>query len=41
MLLAIDFYEDFVEEERVAIASVLSFKAAGINGSERDAEPAP
>jgi len=34
MLLAIDFCEVFVDEERVAIASVLSFQAAGVNGTE-------
>jgi hypothetical protein len=36
MLLAIDLYEDFVNEERVAIASVLSFQAASIDSPELD-----
>ena len=41
MLLAIDFDEDFVNVERVAVATVLSLQTAGINRTELDAEPAP
>jgi hypothetical protein len=36
MLLAIDFYEDLIDEKGVAIASVLSFQAACIDCSELD-----
>ena len=41
MLFAIDFDEDFIDEENIATAPVLSFQSAGINGSELDTEPAP
>ena len=41
MQLAIDLHEDFIDEEGVAVASVLSFESAGINSTEFDAEPAP
>ena len=41
MLLAIDFDEDLVDVERVAVASVPPFQSACINGSELDTEPAP
>ena len=41
MLLAIDFDKDFIGIEGVAVTSVLSLQAAGINSSELDAEPAP
>ena len=37
MLLAIDFDDDFIDEEGVTIAPVLSLQSAGINGSELDA----
>ena len=40
MLLAIDLHEDFIDEEGVAIASMLSFQSAGIDGSEFDAPEA-
>ena len=40
MLLAIDFDEDFIDVESVAIASVLSLQSAGINGTEFDAPQA-
>ena len=40
MLLAADFDEDFIDVERVAIASVLSLQATGINRSELDAPEA-
>ena len=36
MLLTIDFDEDFIDEEGVAIAPVLSFQSACINGAELD-----
>ena len=36
MLLAVHFYEDFIDEECVAIASMLSLQTAGINGTELD-----
>jgi hypothetical protein len=41
MLLAVDFDENLINEESITIAPVLSLQAAGINGSELDAEPAP
>jgi len=41
MLLASDLDEDFVNVERVAVASVFSLQSAGINGAEFDAGPAP
>ncbi len=34
MLLAVDLYEDFINVESVAEASVFSLQSAGINGSE-------
>ena len=34
MLFAIDLDEDFIDAEGVAIASMISLQAAGINGSE-------
>jgi hypothetical protein len=37
MLLAINFDEHFVDVESVAIASVFSLQAAGINGAKLDA----
>jgi hypothetical protein len=37
VLLAIDFDEDFIDEEGVTIAPVLSLQSAGINCSEFDA----
>jgi len=37
MLPAIDLHEDFIDEESIAIASVLSFQAAGINGAKLNA----
>ena len=36
MLLTIDLDEDFVNVEGVAVASVLSLQAAGINGTKFD-----
>ena len=40
MLLAVDFDEDFINVESVAIASVLSFQSSGVNSSELDAPQA-
>lgn len=40
MLLAVDLYEDFVDEKGVTITTVLSFQSAGINGSKLDAPEA-
>ena len=40
MLLAVDLDEDFIDVESVAVASVLSFQSACINGSEFDAPEA-
>jgi len=37
MLLVIDFYKDFVNVESVAVASVLSLQAAGIESTKFDA----
>ena len=37
MLLAVDFDEYFINVERVAVAAVLLFQAAGINGAKLDA----
>jgi len=34
MLLAIDLYEDLVDEKGITVASVLPFKAACINSPE-------
>jgi hypothetical protein len=34
MSLTIDFDEDFVDVERVAVAAMLSLKPTGINGTE-------
>ena len=34
MLRAIDFDEDFVNEEGITVASVLPFQPAGVNGAE-------
>ena len=34
MLLAVDFYEDFIDVEGVAVASVFAVQPAGINGAE-------
>ena len=36
MLFFVDLYEDFIDVESVAIASVLAFQAACINGAELD-----
>jgi len=41
MLFAIDFDKDFVDVEGITIAAMLSLQAAGINGTEFDAEPTP
>ena len=37
MLFSVDLHEDFIDEEGIAIASVLSLQAARIDGSELDA----
>jgi hypothetical protein len=37
MLLPVYFYEDLIDAEGIAIASMLSLQAAAINGSELDA----
>ena len=34
VLLAVDFHEDFIDEEGVAVTSVLALQSAGINRSE-------
>ena len=36
MLLAIDLYENLVDENGIAIAKVFSFQGAGINRTEFD-----
>ena len=36
MLLAVDLHKDFIDEESVAVATVLSLQAAGIDSSEFD-----
>ncbi len=41
ILLAVDLHKGFVDEESVAIASVLSFQSTSVNGTELGAEPAP
>ena len=41
MLLAVDFDEDFIDVERVAGFSVLSFQSSSVYRSEFDTEPAP
>ena len=40
MLLAVDLYEYFIDEEGVAVTSVFSFQSTGINRSELDAREA-
>ena len=40
MLFAVDLNEDFIDVEGIAVASVLSFQSAGVNGSELDAPEA-
>ena len=40
VLLAVDLHKDFIDVEGVAVASVLAFQPAGINGSEFDAPEA-
>jgi len=40
MLLATDIDEDLINEESIAVASVLSLQSAGINGTEFDAPEA-
>jgi hypothetical protein len=37
MLLAIDFYEDLINVEGIAVTSVLPLQSAGIDGTELDA----
>ena len=37
MLLAIDLYEDFIDEERVTITTMLSLQPPGVNRSKLDA----
>jgi hypothetical protein len=34
VLLTVDLHENFIDVERVAEASMLSFQAAGVNGTE-------
>ena len=36
MLLAVDLYEDFIDEEGIAVALVLSLQPPGIFGAELD-----
>jgi len=38
---AVNLYEDFINVEGIAEASVLSLQSAGINGTEFYTEPAP
>jgi len=40
MLLAVDFHENFIDEEGIAIAPVLSLQSAGINSTKLDAPEA-
>ncbi|MGK0499626.1 MAG: hypothetical protein ACJAYG_001268 [Oceanicoccus sp.] len=40
MLLAVDFYEDFIDVECVAVASMFSFLTTGVYGAELDAPEA-
>jgi len=40
VLFAIDHYEDFIDEEGVPVASVLSSQFSGVKGSEFDAAKA-
>jgi hypothetical protein len=37
MLLAVDLYEDFIDEERIAVTAVLSFQSSSVDRSELDA----
>ena len=37
MLLAVDLYEDFIDEERIAVTAVLSFQSSSIDCPEFDA----
>ncbi|MGB5706054.1 MAG: hypothetical protein WBM41_04435, partial [Arenicellales bacterium] len=37
VILANDLYEDFIDEEGVTVASVLSLQSFGVKGSEFDA----
>ena len=37
MLLAVDFHEDLIDEERIAIAPMLSFQSSGVYCSKLDA----
>ena len=34
MLLAVDLYEDLIDEEGIAVTPVLAFQSAGINGTK-------
>lgn len=36
MLLVVDLHEDFIDAEGVAVASVLSLRAAGVSGTAFD-----
>ena len=40
MLLAIDLHKDFIDEEGIAIASMLSLQSFGVEGTELDAPEA-
>ena len=35
-VLAVHFHEDFIDIEGIAVATMLTLQAAGINGSEFD-----
>ena len=37
MLLAVDLHENFIDEEGITVATVLSLQATGIGGTEFDA----
>jgi hypothetical protein len=36
MLFAIDFYDDFIDEKCVAVATMLSLQSSGVNRPELD-----
>jgi hypothetical protein len=41
MLLAVDFHEDFIDDEGVAKTSVFPYQSSGLKSAEFDTEPAP
>ena len=36
MLLTVDLYEDLIDVECIAVASMLSFQSSGVEGTELD-----